>query len=1729
MRTHSRNLFYFLKVGSFPYKLFSVLTLLLFFFNAALANKQVVGVSSWGTQTGIANSGSGTSVTYTLALTERYSVTPNYDDIVLTWASGSAPTGASIAFSSSTDTFNPSNNNQFYPSGSGSSSYITRYFTLTISTSSATPAGNYGFTLDITDNNGGGGPYSGTGTFVVNSCEPSLATMPTTGAYFSYPFSGNANDASSSGDNGTVQGAAALTTDRYGSVNSAYSFNGSSQYISTATGSASPGPQNFSISVWFKTTTGGGMLVGYGSSQTGASSDYDRHIYMSNSGQLYYGIYPGVVKTINTTATYLDGNWHNVVATTSTTSGSSLYVDGALQATDATMTTSQVYGTNGYWRIGYDNLYGWTSKPSNYYFTGALDDIAVYSSALTASQVFTAYGAGSSPVCAGAALSLQCNTVSGATYAWTGPGGYTSTSQNPTVSSSATTAMAGTYTCTVTSSSGCSSTINVTAVVSSAPSASFTATSSISPGGTATITYTGTDPSSSTYAWTFTGGSPSTGSGQGPFAITYSSSGNYTASLTITNAGGCSTTSTQTIAVGYGTYAFSDNITLNTTSLGITSNLTNFPALLSIQDNNLIISGACTDKVQNPNGPNYDFAFFDSSSPSTELYYQVESYDQTTGTLLVWVKVPTLTYTTNKSISFFYGSKSPTVTHNTAFFNNTWASDYQAVYHFNEGTYTGSVTDGTASGHTATANGMTAANLVTGKIGTAYSFNGSSTSISVASGVNITGSFTISAWVKLSAINIDQKVMTNQAAAGSSTGGYKLGIYTNNLPETESPTIDRNSTPLPTAFATGAWHYIQGVYNGSSVSTYVDGSQYEVKSTTTGPTSTTAFYIGVGEGGSQLYFNGTIDEPRVSNVAKSSDWIKAEYNDQNNPTTFTTVGATSVNATNAATIQGALTYTWTGATSSDPTIATNWTNTTGGIANALPAFDGTASLVIPSGLTNYPSLTASSSVYGLTIASGASLSLNGNTLSVGCNVYNSSGGQILYGSNTTSGITWNGSAATQTYTGAGTTNTAELGNMTINNSSGGTITISGGPVDVYNTLTLTKGNLIISSSPAALTLKSTATLTASVAALPSGSSITGTVNVERYITGGSNYRGYRLVSAPVYTATVSSNNIYSINYLLNSVYLTGNAGGGFDKTGNPTLYLYREDQIPSAATFTSGNFWGISAINNSPSYNYYLNGGSTSYNIPVGNGVMFFFRGNRASATVATETSPSYLTPVTVTTTTSGTLNQGQVIVHDWYTPSSANIGYTGTGTGTNYSVRGFNLVGNPYASSIDWEKYNTTTTTTGIYANNVSTTIYEFDPLSHNYDVYQKGGIFTNHGSNIIASGQGFFVQATSSSAPQLIFNESAKTSTQNTGVTLLMDARAKLNAAVNSKAPPDQHLRLQIAADTINTDDAYIGFSPTAQPQYVANEDAPYIKGTGSVSLASFSVDNVRLAINKLPLPKLAPAVIPLFVTASNYGSYKLNRTELSGIPPLFQIWLMDRYNKDSLDMRANSTYAFDITTDTGTYGKNRFQLVVRQDPALGIHVLNFAAAAATGGNQLTWVTKNEQDYTNFTVQRSTDRGVTYTDLGGFASNDAGTYGFLDQVPPIGANTYRLKIVDLNGSISYSNIVTLMYTTGTTGIVKNNILIYPNPAKNALNVTIIPPFASAVNPTKGGGASSPIAGIYGIKMVNSLGIVVKTATTTQENWQTDVSNLVPGTYIIQVVNNYDNSVIGKAGFIKL
>ena len=442
-------------------------------------------------------------------------------------------------------------------------------------------------------------------------------------------------------------------------------------------------------------------------------------------------------------------------------------------------------------------------------------------------------------------------------------------------------------------------------------------------------------------------------------------------------------------------------------------------------------------------------------------------------------------------------------------------------------------------------------------------------------------------------------------------------------------------------------------------------------------------------------------------------------------------------------------------------------------------------------------------------------------------------------------------------------------NAILNNGGSGNFYL--GPTSVIN---LTGTNATVNNNVGTFTIQSDATGSGTIGAITgSGASLTGTYSVQRYITGGTGYRGYRLLSSPVTSGVKLGNNVYSINYLLNSCYVTGTTGtaGGFDNTGagNPSIYIFRENLAPSNSSFISGNYRGINDITASPKYTLDVDG--AGYYIPVGNGFLFFFRGDRSVTTFAAETTTTYV-PTNTTLTATGKLNQGPDTVSMWFSHTSTNLGWS-TST-SNAAIRGYNLVGNPYASSINWDTYSSTSSTAAIYAPGTNGFIYVLDGKSKNYNVYQAGfggvGTIAATNSNIIPSGQGFFVRATKNVCG-LIFNESCKTNTQAT------HAAGNLFLGHPPLANNKQYLHLSLMGDTDLLDGVLINFSKNATRIYDPNTDAMYHRGNGAGNLSSLSEDSIKLAFNNLPLPNKAPEGIILNVNAATDGAYRLNLDRL------------------------------------------------------------------------------------------------------------------------------------------------------------------------------------------------------------------------------------------------------------
>lgn len=203
-------------------------------------------------------------------------------------------------------------------------------------------------------------------------------------------------DSSGFGRNGTYRGGAGATTRGVARAcvrddGTAITFNGSSGYvIRTSTLNA---PTTYSAELWFRTTSmQGGFLTGFGSSSSTVlpSATVDRVLYLTDGGNVVFGVNAVAKNTITSPGTYRDGNWHHVVAAVGP-AGMRLYVDGAQVAASATTATASY---TGFPRVAYDSVTLWPSNPTSNYFAGTLDEVAVYFVTLTAADALNHYRAG---------------------------------------------------------------------------------------------------------------------------------------------------------------------------------------------------------------------------------------------------------------------------------------------------------------------------------------------------------------------------------------------------------------------------------------------------------------------------------------------------------------------------------------------------------------------------------------------------------------------------------------------------------------------------------------------------------------------------------------------------------------------------------------------------------------------------------------------------------------------------------------------------------------------------------------------------------------------------------------------------------------------------------------------------------------------------------------------------------------------------------------------------------------------------------------------------------------------------------------------------------------------------------------------------------------------------------------------------------------------------------------
>lgn len=338
-------------------------------------------------------------------------------------------------------------------------------------------------------------------------------------------------------------------------------------------------------------------------------------------------------------------------------------------------------------------------------------------------------------------------------------------------------------------------------------------------------------------------------------------------------------------------------ITIQASEVAGTGDLTDFPLLISFTDPNLrtVANGGF---VRHNSG--FDI-LFSLEGYDTPLDYEIERYVRTTGQLVAWVRIPTLSATVNTDLYMYYGSTAATTNPNSS---STFSSDYLGVYHFS-----GSGNDATSNGRNLTNYGTT--NLATAKIGRGRDLNNSTNVLSNNTGIYYAApnnllagvnDFTFSGWVWLDRFDTNwerifdfgQSEQINfffsPTIAANAPSSARVRITTNFNGGEQGPSANHPGD------ITDTWIYWTVTLQNSTgtLRLYRNGALY---ATTTGVTlrpsnmeNSTRNYFGRSQYGADHYIDARFDEFRLASSAKSSAWIATEYANQNSPATFYSVG-----------------------------------------------------------------------------------------------------------------------------------------------------------------------------------------------------------------------------------------------------------------------------------------------------------------------------------------------------------------------------------------------------------------------------------------------------------------------------------------------------------------------------------------------------------------------------------------------------------------------------------------------------------------------------------------------------------------------------------------------------------------------------------------------------------------------------------------------------------------------
>ncbi|MFX1262323.1 MAG: LamG-like jellyroll fold domain-containing protein, partial [Promethearchaeota archaeon] len=356
-------------------------------------------------------------------------------------------------------------------------------------------------------------------------------------------------------------------------------------------------------------------------------------------------------------------------------------------------------------------------------------------------------------------------------------------------------------------------------------------------------------------------------------------------------------------------FRFNKNIVIDHTR--VASDLQNFPVLVDIWDADLHLD------VQ-PDGDDIAFLYDGQVIP-----HEIDVFDKlgngTHAHLSAWVNVPYVSSTQDTTIVMVYGDDDLGSQENT---DGVWDSDYAAVWHLSENpaepqwdsTYADylphqpQIVDVTSPDSDGTSSGSMASNdLVNGVIGDAIDLEGTNDYIDFGNPTELqmNGAFTVEAWFYADYVDNDYLVVKS---GESNYRGWDISFD-------DDPSISPAGWVMfrwsPDGVSTsiagyervdiGQWYHAVGVFSPSEYARFYLNGELVGEVTSGIPSSVydpnRPVRIGrrSDSAGATSYFDGIVDEVRISSTTRSDAWVRTQYNNQRNPELFVSVGDEGVN------------------------------------------------------------------------------------------------------------------------------------------------------------------------------------------------------------------------------------------------------------------------------------------------------------------------------------------------------------------------------------------------------------------------------------------------------------------------------------------------------------------------------------------------------------------------------------------------------------------------------------------------------------------------------------------------------------------------------------------------------------------------------------------------------------------------------------------------------------------